>query len=210
MGTTERRDRERLEMQTLILDAARELFATEGYEAVTMRKIAEKIEYSPTAIYSHFKDKLALLRSLMDRDFAAFAQVLQQTASVKDPVERLRRLGYAYVDFALQYPNHYRFLFMTAHPAMPAEESAIQKGNPDQDAYALLRATVVEVIAQGRLEPDLDDPELVSQIAWGAASGLVALHNVKCNDHWIDWRPPQQAARRLIDLTLDGMLRKDG
>ena len=210
MGTTERRDRERQEMQTLILDAARDLFATEGYEAVTMRKIAEKIEYSPTAIYFHFKDKLALLRALMDRDFAAFAQVLQQTANVKDPVERLRRLGYAYVDFALQYPNHYRFLFMTAHPAMAPEDSAIQKGNPDQDAYALLRATVVEVIAQGRLEPGLDDPDLVSQIAWGAASGLVSLHNVKCNDHWIDWRPPQQAARRLIDLTLDGMLRKDG
>ena len=210
MGTTERRDRERQEMQTLILDAARDLFATEGYEAVTMRKIAEKIEYSPTAIYFHFKDKLSLLRALMDLDFAAFAQVLQKTASVKDPVERLRRLGYAYVDFALQHPNHYRFLFMTAHPAMAPEESAIQKGNPDQDAYALLRATVVEVIGQGRLKPGLDDPELVSQIAWGAASGLVGLHNVKCNDHWIDWRPPQQAARRLIDLTLDGMLRKDG
>lgn len=208
MGTTERRDRERQEMQTLILDAARELFATEGYEAVTMRKIAERIEYSPTSIYFHFKDKLALLRSLVDRDFAAFAQVLQQTADVKDAIERLRRLGYAYVDFALRYPNHYRFLFMTAHPAMAPEESAIQKGNPDQDAYALLRATVVEAIAQGRLAPDLDDPDLVSQLAWGAASGVVGLHNVKCNDAWVDWRPPQQVARRLIDVALEGMLRK--
>src|SRR5262245_620413 len=132
MGTAERRDRERQEMQTLILDAARELFATEGYEAVTMRKIAEKIEYSPTAIYFHFKDKLALLRELCDRDFAAFAAVLQRTAGVQDPVERLRRLGYAYVDFALEHPNHYRFLFMTAHPALSPEESAIQKGNPDE------------------------------------------------------------------------------
>ena len=210
MGTAERRDRERQEMQTLILDAARDLFATEGYEAVTMRKIAEKIEYSPTAIYFHFKDKLSLLRALCDRDFAAFAAVLQRTASVKDPIDRLRRLGYAYADFALQYPNHYRFLFMTEHPPLASEESAIQKGDPDQDAYALLRATVVEAIASGRLRSDLRDPDFVSQLAWGAASGVVSLHNVKCDNSWIEWRPPQKVARKLIDLALDGMLRKDG
>lgn len=208
MGTAERRDRERQEMQSLILDAARDLFATDGYEAVTMRKIAERIEYSPTAIYFHFKDKLALLRELCDRDFASFAAVLQRTAGVKDPVERLRQVGYAYVDFALDHPNHYRFLFMTPHPPLAPEESAIQKGNPDQDSYAFLRAIISEAIAQGRLKPDLTDPDLVSQLAWGAAHGVVSLHNVKCSDAWLDWRPPRETARRLIDFALDGMLRK--
>ena len=209
MGTVERRERERQEMQTLILDAARDLFATEGYEAVTMRKVAEKIEYSPTAIYTHFKDKLSLLRELCDRDFASFAAVLQRAGGVKDPVERLRRIGYAYVDFALEHPNHYRFLFMTAHPAVGPEESAIQRGNPDQDAYAFLRLTIEEGIAQGRFKPDLKDPDVVSQVAWGAAHGLVALHNVKNHDAWIEWRTPRETARRLIDLALEGMLRKE-
>lgn len=207
MGTAERRDRERQEMQTLILDAARDLFATEGYEAVTMRKIAERIEYSPTAIYFHFRDKLSLLRELCDRDFAAFAAVLQRTAGVQDPVERLRQVGYAYVDFALEHPNHYRFLFMTPHPPLAPEESAIQKGNPDQDAYAFLRAIIVEAIAKGRLKPELKDPDQVAQLAWGAAHGVVALHNVKCSDSWIDWRSPRELARRLIDLALDGFLK---
>lgn len=209
MGTAERRDRERHEMQTLILDAARELFATEGYEAVTMRKIAERIEYSPTAIYFHFKDKLSLLRELMDVDFASFATALQRMGGVKDPVERLRQVGYAYVDFALEHPNHYRFLFMTPHPPLPPEASAIQKGNPDQDAYAFLRAMIVEAIAQGRLKPELTDPDMVAQIAWGAAHGVAALHNVKCSDSWIEWHPPRETARRLIDLALDGMLREE-
>jgi AcrR family transcriptional regulator len=208
MGTAERRERERREMHDLILDAARDLFATEGYEAVTMRKIAERIEYSPTAIYFHFKDKLALLRELVDRDFAAFATVLQRTADVRDPIERLRRVGYAYVDFALERPNHYRFLFMTHHPALKAEESAIQKGNPEQDAYAFLRAIIGEAIAQGRLRPEFDDLDRVSQLAWGAAHGVVSLHNVKCDDSWIDWRAPRETARRLIDLALAGMLRE--
>jgi AcrR family transcriptional regulator len=209
MGTVERRERERQEMQTLILDAARELFATEGYEAVTMRRIAEKIEYSPTAIYSHFKDKLSLLKELCDRDFAAFAAVLQRAAGVKDPVERLRRIGYAYVDFALEYPNHYRFLFMTEHPPVTPEMSAIQRGNPDQDSYAFLRGTIDEGLAQGRFKPELRDPDLICQIAWASAHGLVSLHNVKNHDAWLDWRPPRETARRLIDLVLDGMLRKE-
>jgi len=209
MGTIERRGRQRQEMQTLILDAARELFATEGYETVTMRKIAERIEYSPTAIYFHFRDKLALLRELCDRDFAAFAAVLQRTAGVKDPVERLRQVGYAYVDFALEHPNHYRFLFMTPHPPLSPEESAIQKGNPDQDAYAFLRAIITEAIAQGRLKPEFKDPDLVSQLAWSAAHGLVALYNVKCSDTWIDWREPRQLARRLIDLTIEGIVKAE-
>ena len=210
MGTAQRRDRERQEMQTLILDAARDLFATEGYEAVTMRKIAEKIEYSATAIYFHFKDKLSLLRELCDRDFATFAAALQRTAGIKDPVERLRQVGYAYVDFALEHPNHYRFLFMMPHPPLAPEESAIQKGNPDQDAYAFLRGIVVEAIAKKRLKPEFTDPDLVSQLAWAAAHGLVSLHNVKCDNSWIEWRPPRELARRMIDLTIDGIVRKDG
>lgn len=209
MGTAQRRDRERQEMQALILDAARDLFATEGYEAVTMRKIAERIEYSPTAIYFHFKDKLSLLRELVDRDFASFAALLQRTAGITDPIERLRQVGYAYVDFALDHPNHYRFLFMTPHPQLAPEESAIQKGNPDQDAYAFLRAIIAEAIAQGRFKPGYQDPDQVSQIAWASAHGLVSLHNVKCDDSWIEWREPRQLARTLIDLTIGNMLRKD-
>ena len=73
MGPRERREREREETRTRILDAARELFAAEGYEAVTMRRIAERIEYSATAIYFHFKDKEALVKELCDVDFTSFA-----------------------------------------------------------------------------------------------------------------------------------------
>lgn len=209
MGTAERRERERQETQTLILDAARDLFASEGYEAVTMRRIAERIEYSPTAIYFHFKDKLSLLRALVDRDFAAFAVALQRIGRVADPVERLRRLGYAYVDFALEQPNHYRFLFMTQHPPLEPEQSAIERGNPDQDAYAFLRDTVAEAIAAGCLKPEHDDADRVAQIAWAAAHGVVSLHNVKCSDSWIDWQPPRETARRLIDLTLEGLVKPE-
>ena len=69
MGLKERREREREEVRGKILDAARELFVAEGYAAVTMRKIAAAIEYSPTAIYLHFRDKEAVINAICDTDF---------------------------------------------------------------------------------------------------------------------------------------------
>lgn len=90
MGVKERRDREKLATRDLILDAARELFVSEGYEGVSMRKVAEKIEYSPTAIYVHFADKEELFRELCHQDFAHLAQVFQSAALPEDPVERLK------------------------------------------------------------------------------------------------------------------------
>ena len=148
MGTTERRERERQELRTRILDAARELFAEEGYDAVTMRRIAERIEYSPTAIYFHFRDKHALMQELCDEDFGALAGEFQKIAAIADPVDRLRRIGQAYVAFAMSHRNHYRLMFMTPHPeAMQPEDSRLRRGNPEEDAYAFLKATVAEAIA---------------------------------------------------------------
>ena len=66
MGTKERRERERRELRRKILDAARALFVEQGYDAVTMRKIAQAIEYSPTAIYLHFRDKKAVINAICD------------------------------------------------------------------------------------------------------------------------------------------------
>jgi AcrR family transcriptional regulator len=138
MGTTERREREKQELRTKILDAARELFAAEGYEAVTMRKIAERIEYSATAIYAHFKDKNALIRELCEEDFAAFAQAFVEFLSIEDPIERMRRAGVAYVDFAIKNPQHYRLMFMTARPPIDGEDTS-GANDPSRNAYAFLR-----------------------------------------------------------------------
>ena len=153
MGTTERREREKQELRTRILDAARELFAELGYEAVTMRRIAERIEYSPTAIYFHFKDKEALMRELCEVDFATLAQQFRTIAREKDPIERLRKIGHAYVAFGLEYPNHYRLMFMTPRPVIGnTEVSEERRGNPEEDAYAFLKATVQDGLDATPLE----------------------------------------------------------
>lgn len=209
MGTKERREREREELRAKILDAARELFAEEGYEAVTMRKIAERIEYSPTAIYLHFKDKRAVVRELCDHDFLVLAKKLQRISRIEDPLERLRAAGLAYVDFALEYPNHYRLMFMQSHPhpdPEEGEECAIRKGNPEEDAYAFLHGTVVEAIASGRFRASLDDADLVAQSLWSAVHGVASIHIALGDDEWIAWKPAKKTAKFLIDAMLDGLV----
>src|SRR5438045_9660498 len=99
MGTKERREREKTEIREKILDAARSLFVSEGYESVSMRKIADAIEYSPTAIYVHFKDKAELMQQLCQHDFSSLARVLQDLAEMTDPIERIRRTGQNYIRF---------------------------------------------------------------------------------------------------------------
>lgn len=208
MGTTERRERERNEMRTRILDAARELFAEEGYEAVTMRRIAERIEYSATAIYFHFRDKHALMQELCDEDFGALAGQFQGIARIADPIDRLRKIGQAYVAFALSHRNHYRLMFMTPKPeAMKPEDSRWTRGNPEEDAYAFLKATVAAAIAAGRLRPEYQDADMVSQIVWAGTHGVASLHIAKCKDAWVDWRDPVETAHAQIEAMIRGLSR---
>ncbi len=90
MGIAERREREREEVRRKILDAARDLFARDGYERVTMRAVADAIEYSPTAIYHHFEDKDDLVHALCEEDFGTLLRSLSGQAMPSDPLLRIR------------------------------------------------------------------------------------------------------------------------
>jgi len=207
MGVKERREREKSETRDKILDAARELFLSEGYDGVSMRKVAEKIEYSPTAIYLHFTDKEELFHELVHEDFARLATVFQSAAMPANPVERIREIGRTYVEFGTHYPNHYKLMFMTPHPHHTEEEMAIQKGNPEEDAYAFLKATVMEAIAGGRFRPELDDAEMLTQTMWAGMHGVVSLEIAKADDPWVEWRPAPKRARLMVDTLIRGLLR---
>src|SRR5215467_5067667 len=137
MGVKERRQRERTQVREKILDAALEAFSKEGAEGVTMRALADAIEYSPPVIYAHFRDKDAIIQELCYRQLRSLAQLFAGFATV-EPVERLRRIGYVYADFALEHPSHFRFLFLTAHQLEPDDEK-LAKDDPERNAYAFLR-----------------------------------------------------------------------
>jgi len=158
MGVKERRERVKSETRDKILDAARELFAAEGYEGVSMRKVAERIEYSPTAIYVHFADKEELFRELCHQDYARLAEVFQSSVMSTDPIERLRQIGAIYMEFGIRNPNHYKFMFMTTNPhSEPDEVDREIMGNPEVDAYAFLKWAVQQAIDAGCFREELRD-----------------------------------------------------
>lgn len=209
MGVKERREREKSEIRERILDAARELFVTEGYEGVSMRKVADRIEYSPTSIYLHFADKDDLFRELCHADFAALAEQLNVLAQHPDPVERIRQTGLAYIQFGKHYPNHYKLMFMTAHPPAELNEADCEvKGNPEKDAYAMLRFLVQQAIEAGVFRDEYRDAELISQTLWAAMHGVISLQIAKGGDQWVEWVSLDDRATTMADVILRGFLKE--
>jgi len=209
-GSRERRTRERAETRQRILDAAREMFVRNGYEATTMRAIADRIEYTATAIYHHFRNKEELLTELCNIDFRALAAAFHRIGQIEDPIERVRRIGAAYVDFALEHPMQYQLMFMTPHPVK--DMKGITRGDASQDAYAFLREAWAAAIATGRLRPEFQDPEELAQMSWASLHGLLALHIIKHRPKqngadWIEWRDARKTGARLCEALVRGLFR---
>src|SRR5262245_15157905 len=207
MGARDRRNREREETRQKILGAAREMFSERGYEAVTMRAIGDRIEYTPTAIYHHFENKHALLTELCNADFEALARQFNRAAPNSDPVERIMAVGEAYLGFARTFPSQYRFMFMTVIPEGGVRDLGI-RGNPERDAYAFLREACRAAIMQGRFRPEITDPDRLAQILWSNVHGLISLHIVKGREEWIPWRDLRATARQSMGIMMCGLLRE--
>ncbi len=210
MGPTHRREKERLALRARILDTARTLFAEKGYEAVTMRMVAEAIEYSPRTLYLHFQDKDDLIRQLCEEDFLAFHRDMGAQLVDTDPVERVFQIGMAYVRFAQSYPHHYRLMFMTdIKKACPDPETCpTQKTDPRTNAYLALVQAMEAALATGRCSPAFQDPHLAAQIFWASLHGVLALEFTHCEDPWIPWRPLESRIEALVSI-LKGAFLKD-
>ena len=142
-------DAERQQLRTLIIDSARELFFSRGVNAVTMREIAKRIDYSATSIYHHFEDKESLIRAICDTDFLALASSLKAILQLPHPVERMRVLDSGYAAFALSHPNHYRLMFITEHPPIDPALLSLKQNNAEQDAHFQLKSVMNEVYDAG-------------------------------------------------------------
>src|SRR5215467_4265334 len=168
MGVTERRERERQAVRQEILDAARAVFLEEGYERTSMRKVAQKIEYSPTTIYLYFQDKRELLESICAETFTKFIKSLQEIGQAnEDPLQNVRATLRAYVEFGLKNPNDYRVTFMMGD---------------QQKAYMHLVGVVAECVRRKRIR-DVD-PNVTAQVLWSAAHGLTSLLLAKPDFPW--------------------------
>ena len=173
MGVSERRIRERLDTRQSILATARELFLLKGFEATTIRNIAEKIEYSPSTIYQHFKDKNEIFYTIHSEAFAELVRYLNASEMHKNPMDQLIALGQIYIQFALENPELYDLMFIMEAPIdflNYLEDANWIEGKMDFD---YLKSVIANCIQQGLIKET--DLESLSYLIWSTVHGLVTI-----------------------------------
>ena len=199
MGVKERRAREKEQLRQQILSAARELFVNEGYENVSMRKIASKIEYSPTTIYLYFKDKADLLDSVCKETLLNLLDTLERLKSdISDPVETLRKSGRAYIEFGLKYPQDYKLTFVV-RPQFQ-EGLGLQEGSVGEKVFNYLHEMVSECVRQQVFRHV--DVETTGQVMWSAVHGVTLLL-IDFPD--FPWTEKDKLIDTVIQTTIDGL-----
>lgn len=170
MGIVERKEREREEMRQLILGAAQKLFLENGFEKISIRNIADEIEYSPATIYLYFKDKNQLLYALHQQGFMKMIEEFQPLQQVADPFERLVEMGRSYIRFAVQNPELFDLMFIMTAPMENLEEKEWVEGD---QAFGLLTQVVQECIDAGIFKQH--DVQSAAMMIWSAVHGYTAL-----------------------------------
>ncbi|GAB3913535.1 TetR/AcrR family transcriptional regulator [Larkinella knui] len=172
MGIVERKEREKEEMRKLILEAAQKLFLENGFEKVSIRNIADAIEYSPATIYLYFKDKNELLYGIHNIGFHKMIQEFQPALSLADPFDRLVEMGRRYFRFAFENPEHFDLMFIMNAPmdALACRDDIWDEGRA---AFGLLVKCVQDCMNAGVFK--YQDAEVAAMMIWSAVHGYTAL-----------------------------------
>jgi AcrR family transcriptional regulator len=173
MGVSERRIRERLDARQSILATARELFLLKGFEATTIRNIAEKIEYSPSTIYQHFKDKNEIFYTIHSESFAELVRYLYASEMHKNPMDQLIALGQIYIQFALENPELYDLMFIMEAPIDFLDYLEDANWTEGKMAFDYLKSVIANCIQQGLIKET--DLESLSYLIWSTVHGLVTI-----------------------------------
>jgi AcrR family transcriptional regulator len=195
-----------------ILLAAKELFLREGYQATTIRRIADVVGVSAPALYLYFKDKDAILTALCDQTFGALIELMDSLESEPlAPVDRLRRCGAAYIRFALEHPREYWLTFMSGNTPQQVKQrgghkpAAIDPNEPGSQgaiAFARFMGIFRDIEQSGRA---LYYPvETTTELVWMSLHGLVA---AVINNPEFPWTKRDQLIEGMLDMVVRGAVR---
>ena len=187
MSVQERKERERADRERLILATARELAEQQGWDAVTTRRLAERIEYSQPVLYSHFRGKREIIGAVALEGAAELAAAVRAaTSGANSPRERVAALARAYLDFAARNPAVYDALFQLDGGLAFAKADTPE---PLKDAFAALLESLGEVAGDGV------HPALFTEVFWAALHGLATLTRAG--------RLPPEDTERRTELLVD-------
>lgn len=172
MGLTERKEREKAELKDLILLAAKNILLDQGQEGLSIRKIADAIEYSPATIYLYFKDKDEILHELMEMGFKLMNTYMAESFGFDDPVKRIHEIGNAYIKFGLENKDWYDLMFNSDKP-MKHIEKCMEDWDEGMAMFDFLTKSCNEAIQKLNLK-GLDERILALHL-WSCVHGLVNL-----------------------------------
>jgi AcrR family transcriptional regulator len=168
MGIKERQDRDRQAVRDAILDAARELFLTEGYRHVSIRKIAERIEYSPAAIYSYFPSKDDIFFALAEEGFRRLDTHIRAAGDRPDPLDEVRACWWAYYRFSKEQREFFELMFVDRTVPQITEQWT---GLAFVHQMLTHAASRIQRCIDAGIFPRGSDAEVVMHILWAALTG---------------------------------------
>ena len=180
MGIAERREREKEALRTRIVEAARDIVSEEGLDALSMRAIAQRAEYSPATIYLYFRDKDALLREVIQAGFERMGEYvreeMEEVGTTASGSEQYRALGRGYVRFAIENTAYFRVMFelpTVAHfDCMPEECAAGAESGALRRDFG--ETMVQKAIDEGYFK--MPDARRGTMVGWGLVHGLTSLY----------------------------------
>jgi AcrR family transcriptional regulator len=200
MEIKKRRMKEIEEMKQEMIEAAVRLFLREGYQNVSMRKIAREIGYSATTIYNYFANKEEILIHLLKHAYAKFLKSLLGASRPNETMgalERLKAALRAYIMFGLQNPDYYELIFIENVHHLQVAGS---KDNDRMKGFHLLMDAVTEAMKEGTLKKN--DPALVSQSLWASLHGITSL---LIKIPVFDWCEKEELVSFHVEAIVNGM-----
>ena len=177
-----------------ILEAAERIFIAEGYEGATIRRIADEVGVSSTALYMHFPDKGAILLEICEQTIKVLLERNREIAGKPiDAVVRLKMMLEAYMLWGMDHPNPYQLVYSVPRPPVTTGPAA----DLGAECYDVFAGVVREIAAAGRLRAGSADS--AAQALWMSCHGVVALLAARPTFAWAD-------REELVQVTLDGLI----
>lgn len=204
MGIIQRKERHKESLRQEILDAARAILLAEGYAHLSMRRIAERIEYSPTTIYHYFNNKDDILYHLCVETLERQYEVLSRAGEDQHPpYHRLRATLRAYIDFGLSEPDRYKIAFMVDVSRYVSTASILEQGSVADKLIALMCQRVQEALVAAGCSRDVKS---VFEALWAHCHGLVSL---LIGHPDFPWTEREDLINTGLDLSLAGLSVKE-
>ena len=203
MGIKERHERDREAVSRAILDAARDLFVAEGFQNVSIRKIAERIEYSPAAIYGYFPSKDDIFFALAEEGFRLLGEhaTIRHDPRLQDapPIDRIRAMFWHFYEFSRDQPQYFALMFV---------DRSVPRISREYERFAFARDLKQNVVEELRAGIDAGDlpATLEPLVAMRALTvGLLGVAVLRLSDRLAPGEDPDLLATDVLNLTLAGM-----